>query len=111
LAFRIQYGFSHALSQISNKNNGNQDPKWPNSTNTWQELLARLEYQLHKNIAVQLGYYFNKFNSKDFGVDIMELWMGDYDNNSGILRSVFLGDRFKGDYTAHVALLGLKVKF
>ena len=112
LAFRIQYGFSHALSQFSNKlSPDQQNPKWPNNTNTWQELLARFEYQLHKNIAVQLGYYFNKFNSKDYGVDIMELWMGDYDNNPGILRSVFLGDRFKGNYTAHIALLGLKIKF
>jgi len=107
LAFRLQYGFSQGLSQIINNNNN----PWPNNTNTWHELLARLEYQLHKNVAVQLGYYFNKFRSKDYGVDIMQLNMGSLDPNSGQIRSVYLGDRFKVPYTAHVAILGLKLKF
>ncbi len=111
LGFRIQYGFSQGLSQISNRNNGVSDPKWPNNTSTWQELLARLEYRLHKNAAVQLGYYFNKYQSKDFGVDIMKLWMGDLDTNSGQLRSIYLGDRFKGPYTAHVGFVALKLSF
>jgi opacity protein-like surface antigen len=114
LGFRIQYGFSQALSQISNKdttNPGVQDPNWPSNSNTWHELLARLEYQVHKNVAIQAGYYFNKFSSKDFGVDIMKLWMGDLDTNSGQLRSIYLGDRFKGSYTAHVAIVGLKFRF
>jgi len=114
LGFRIQYGYSQALSLIRNRNSANpgvDDPNWPDNTNTWHELLARLEYQVHKNVAVQLGYYFNKYHSKDFGVDAMKLWMGDLDNNSGQLRSIYLGDRYKGSYTAHVALLGLKFKF
>ena len=114
LGFRIQYGFSQATSKINNKditNPGVDDPNWPANSNTWHELLARFEYQFHKNLAFQVGYYFNKFQSKDFGVDIMKLWMGDLDTNSGQLRSIYLGDRFKGDYTAHVAVLGLKLRF
>jgi MtrB/PioB family decaheme-associated outer membrane protein len=114
LAFHIQYGFSQGLSQIGNSNRNNpqvQDPNWPNNTNTWHELLTRLEYQLHKNVAFQLGYYFNKFRSKDFGVDVMQVWMGESDTNTGIRRSIFLGDRYKEPYTAHVALIGLKLKF
>ena len=114
LGFRIQYGFSQGRSNISNNNSstpGVQNPNWPASWNTWQELLTRFEYQVHKNVALQLGYYFNKFSSKDYGVDIMQLWMGDFDNNNGQLRSVYLGNQFKGSYTAHIALLGLKVKF
>ncbi len=112
LGFRIQYGFSQGLSHVVNPDNN----KWPNNTNTWHELLARLEYQLHKNVALQLGYYFNKFHSKDFGVDIMKLWMGDQDNATpadinGQLRSIYLGDRYKGSYTANVAIVGLKLKF
>jgi opacity protein-like surface antigen len=115
LAFRIQYGYSQALSQISNRNSptpGLDSPHWPNNTNTWHELLTRLEYQVHNNVALQLGYYFNKFHSKDFGVDIMKIWMGDIEpTNVGIRRSVFLGDQNKGSYTAHVAIIGLKLKF
>jgi opacity protein-like surface antigen len=111
LGFRIQYGFSQALSEFTSWNNGAKSPEWPNNTNTWHELLARLEYQVHKNVALQMGYYFNKYHSKDFGVDIMKLWMGDVDTNRGQLRSVYLGDQFNGSYTAHVALLGLKFKF
>jgi MtrB/PioB family decaheme-associated outer membrane protein len=110
LGFRIQYGFSQGLSEISNNGSGSQP--WPNNTNTWHELLARLEYKLHKNVAVQLGYYFNKFHSKDYGVDIMKLWMQDIDpTGTRELRSLYLGDQFKGSYTAHVAILGLKLKF
>jgi MtrB/PioB family decaheme-associated outer membrane protein len=119
LGFRVQYGLSQGLSKFRNRNTPNpgvEDPNWPNNTNTWQELLARLEYKLHKNVAVQLGYYFNRFHSKDFGVDIMKLWMGDQDNVTpaainGQLRSIYLGDQFKGSYTAHIAILGLKLKF
>jgi MtrB/PioB family decaheme-associated outer membrane protein len=111
LAFHVEYQFSQGLSKINNKNNGVADPNWPASTNTWQQLLTRLEYQVHKNISLQLGYYFNKYHSKDYGVDIMQLWMGNFDNNSGQLRSVYLGNQFKGSYTANIALLGLKFKF
>ena len=114
LGFRIQYGFSQGLSQIVNTDN-----RWPSNTNTWHELLTRLEYRLHKNVAVQLGYYFNRFHSKDYGVDIMKLWMGNQDTVTdpdpsvpfGQVRSLYLGDRYKGSYTAHVAILGLKFKF
>jgi hypothetical protein len=106
LTLRMQYGFSQGLSQIFN---GAANPQWPNNTNTWHELLARFEYQIHKNVAVQAGYYFNKFHSKDFGVDIMKLWMGDLDATQ--INGVFLGDRFKGSYTAHAGIIGLKFSF
>jgi hypothetical protein len=114
LGFRIQYGFSQGLSQISNSNSANpgvEDPNWPNNTNTWHELLARLEYQVHKNVAFQLGYYFNKFHSKDFGVDAMNVWMGNSDTNTGIRRSIFLADRYKGPFTAHIGFIALKFSF
>jgi Putative outer membrane beta-barrel porin, MtrB/PioB len=107
LVLRLQYGYSQGFAEIVNNNNN----RWPDNSNTWQELLARLEYKFHKNVSAQFGYYFNKFQSKDYGVDIMQLWMGDQDTNSGQLRSVYLGDQFKGSYTAHVAMIGLKFKF
>jgi hypothetical protein len=108
LGFRIQYSFSHGLSQISNNNpTGN----YPANSNTMHDLLARLEYQLNKNVALNLGYYFNRFHSKDYGVDIMNPYMGNVDTAAGQLVSNYLGNSFKGSYTAHVGFLGVKLKF
>jgi hypothetical protein len=91
---------------------------YPTIVNRWHEFLARGEYVFHKNLAVRLGYYFNSYSSKDVGVDIMKLWMGDVETpaggptfNSSIGRSIFLGDRGKGSYQAHIGFLGLRVKF
>src|SRR5262245_36312144 len=88
LSFRLQYTFSQGLSAVSA--NGStctpqapagggctQASDYPNVTNTWHELLARFQYQLHKNIVLRFGYYFNKAREKDYGVDIMKPWMGD----------------------------------
>ena len=109
LGFRIQYGFSRGASRISTMNATSGD--YPSNKNSWNELLARLEYRLHKNVGVQLGYYFNRYLSKDFGVDIMDVWMGNYDTNAGQIRSIYLGDRFKDSYTAHVGFLALRLSF
>lgn len=109
LGFRIQYGFSRGSSRISNGSAGGGD--YPSNKSNWHELLARLEYRLHKNVAMHIGYYMNIWRSQDYGVDIMDVWMGDYDNNSGQLRSAYLGDRFKEPYTAHVGFLGLRLSF
>jgi len=114
LGFRIQYTFSAGLSDITTKQTttpGVENPAWGPNANTWHELLARLEYRLHKNVGLQLGYYFNRYNSKDFGVDIMRTWMGNYDTNTGQLRSAYLGDRFKDGYTAHLGFVALRLSF
>jgi hypothetical protein len=74
-------------------------------------VLARFEYMLHKNVSLRFGYYFNRFTSKDFGVDIMKPWMGDVDTGGNVQRSIFLGDRIKQPYTAHIGFIGLRFKF
>jgi hypothetical protein len=91
---------------------------YPTIVNRWHEFLARAEYILHKNLSLKLGYYFNSYSSKDAGVDIMRVWMGDVETpaggpnfNSSIRRSIFLGDRGKGSYQAHIGFLGVRVKF
>ena len=131
LTFRTQYGFSFGKSEVHASGAGclsGGGLPFPASgacipatdyspiTNMWHELLMRLEYQVHKNIALNLGYYFNHYNTKDKGVDIMKLWMGDQDQwsitgNANLGRSIFLGDQLKGPYTAHVGFLSLKLKF
>jgi hypothetical protein len=131
LGLRVQYAFSNGRSAVKSSGatcltgaglpfpaSGACTPAtdYPTISNTWHELLTRLEYSLHKNLALNLGYYYNRYNSKDPGVDIMKTWMGDNDQwsisgNANLGRSMFLGDRLKGPYTAHVGLLGLKLRF
>jgi hypothetical protein len=109
LAARLQYGFSDARSAV--RASGSTATNYPTITNRWHELLARLEYKFHRNLAFNLGYYFNRYQTTDFGVDIMKVWMGDIDTGANVQRSIFLGDQLKGSYTAHIGLLGLRFKF
>ena len=44
-------------------------------------------------------------------MDIMKPWMGDVDTGAGVQRAIWLGDRIKRPYTAHVGLLGLRLSF
>ncbi|HET8563948.1 MAG TPA: MtrB/PioB family outer membrane beta-barrel protein, partial [Candidatus Binatia bacterium] len=113
LGFRIQYGFSDGRSVVRASGDplGVRATDYPTITNQWHELLARFEYRVHKNLALKFGYYFNHAAERDFGVDIMKPWMGDVDTGINVQRSIFLGDRIKGPYTAHVGYLGLAVKF
>jgi hypothetical protein len=119
LGFRLQYTFSQGLSEISNRGGtGPAAVDYPNSISTWHELLARLEYQIHKNIALKVGYYFNALREKDPGVDLMKQWMGDVIDPGETAaqagsqqRSIFLGDQFKGPFTAHVGFVALRFKF
>ena len=113
LGLRLHYGFSYAESLVHASGSTcagcTAATNYPSLTNRWHELLARFEYALHKNVALRFGYYFNRYSSKDYGVDIMKLWMGDVD--TGTRDSIFLGDRLKGPFTAHVGFLGLRLSF
>lgn len=119
LGFRIQYTFSEALSEISNSGGtGPAAVDYPNTITTWHELLARFEYQITKNVALRVGYYFNALKGKNYGVDIMQQWMGAIsspgDSANTITsqqRSIFLGDQLGGPFTAHVGFIALRLKF
>ena len=113
LGLRLQYGFSYGESLVHASGSTcvgcTRATNYPSITNRWHELLARFTYALHKNVDLKFGYYFNRYTSKDYGVDIMKVWMGDVD--TGTASSIFLGDRLKGSYTAHVGFIGLRFKF
>ncbi len=115
LLLRVQYTFSEAESPVrasgSTCTGCTAATDYPNVTNRWHEFLTRLDYRLHKNWTLRFGYYFNRFNDKDFGVDIMKPWVGDVDTGTNVQRSIFLGDKVKKPYTAHVGLLGLRLNF
>jgi hypothetical protein len=113
LGLRLQYGFSYGESLVHASGSTcagcTRATDYPSITNRWHELLARFTYAIHKNVDLKFGYYFNRFSSKDFGVDIMQLFMGNVD--SGAANSIYLGDRGKGSYEAHVGYLGVRLKF
>jgi MtrB/PioB family decaheme-associated outer membrane protein len=118
LGFRLQYTFSNGFSYVTAS--GDQQSttpagNYPTIKNQWYELLARFEYKLQQNLALRFGYYFNHATEQDFGVDIMKPWMGDVDvvptPNLNTARSVFLGDRIKGAFTANVGFVTLAFKF
>jgi MtrB/PioB family decaheme-associated outer membrane protein len=126
LNLRFQYGFSFGSSEVQSSGNTAASgdtglvpaTDYPTIVNRWHEFLARAEYVVHKNVALRLGYYFNSYSSKDAGVDMMRVWMGDIETPTGgptfpssIGRSIFLGDRGKGSYHAHIGFLGLKLRF
>ncbi len=116
LGFRIQYGFSLGREEIHASGatcvGCTAATNLPRATSQWHELLARFEYQVHKNVALRLGYYFNHYTEQDAGVDIMRVWMGNLDStNAGLNRSIFLGDRIKAPFTAHVGFMTLKLSF
>ena len=115
LGLRIQYGFSDGRSDVrasgSTCSGCTQATNYPTIKNQWHELLTRLEYRVHKNIAFNVGYYFNHATENDFGVDIMKPWMGDVDTGANVQRSIFLGDQIKGPFTAHVGYFTVKFRF
>jgi MtrB/PioB family decaheme-associated outer membrane protein len=126
LNLHFQYGFSFGSSEVRSSGNSPASgdtgvvpaSDYPTIVNHWHEFVARLEYILHKNVSLRLGYYFNSYSSKDAGVDIMRLWMGDVETpgggpnfNTSTGRSIFLGDRGKGSYQAHIGFLGVRLKF
>ena len=113
LGLRVQYGFSYGESLVhasgSTCGGCTRATDYPSITNRWHELLARFTYALHKNVDLKFGYYFNRYSSKDFGVDIMRVFMGDVDSSTA--NAIFLGDSGKGAYEAHVGYFGVRFKF
>jgi MtrB/PioB family decaheme-associated outer membrane protein len=118
LGLRLQFTFSNGSSIV----HGSGDPQSttpagndPPVKNQWYQLLARFEYNIQKNVALKFGYYYNHYTEKDFGVDIMQQWMGNVDvvptPNTSTARSVFLGDRIKAPYTANVGFFIVSFKF
>jgi len=121
LGLRLQYGYSLGRSEVRASGNsagaaGAMATNYPTITNSWHELLARLQYQVHKNIALNFGYYFNHATEHDVGVDMMRVWMGNQEqysasSNNNLNRSIFLGDRIKGAFTSHVGFMALRLSF
>jgi hypothetical protein len=115
---RLQFTYSNGNSLVfgsGDQQNASPAGNYPPLKNQWFEFLARFEYNLQKNITFRFGYYYNHATEQDFGVDIMQPWMGNVDivptPNASTARSLFLGDRIKGPYTANVGFVTVAFKF
>ena len=115
---RLQFTYSNGSSLVhasGDQQSTTPAGNYPPLKNQWYEFLARFEYNLQKNVTFRFGYYYNHATERDFGVDIMQPWMGNVDvvptPNHNTARSVFLGDQIKGPFTAHVGFVTVGFKF
>ncbi|HTN70956.1 MAG TPA: MtrB/PioB family outer membrane beta-barrel protein, partial [Methylomirabilota bacterium] len=114
LGLRLQFTYSNGNSLVfasGDPQSATPASNYPPVKNTWYEFLARFEYNIQKNVAFRFGYYYNHALEKDFGVDIMQPWMGNVDPGASVQRSIFLGDQVKGPFTANVAFVTVAFKF
>jgi putative beta-barrel porin MtrB/PioB len=115
---RLQFTYSNGTSSVhasGDQQSTTPAGNYPLLKNQWYEFLARFEYNVQKNTTLRFGYYYNHATERDFGVDIMQPWMGNVDvvptPNANTARSVFLGDQIKGPFTAHVGFVTVGFKF
>ena len=118
LGLRLQFTFSNGSSLVfasGDQQSTTPAGNYPPIKNQWYELLVRFEYKIAENLFTRFGYYYNHATEQDFGVNIMQPWMGNVDvvptPNANTARSVFLGDQNKGPFTANVGFVTVGFKF
>lgn len=109
--FRFQYTYSVGTDTIHAYGDTIGLPptgatNYPNVGSQFHELMVRYQYQLRKNMAINVGYIYNHFGENDFGVDNMTPWMGSLAPYSG-----FLGDSIKTPYNANVGFASFTLGF
>ena len=109
--FRLQYTYTVGTDTIHAYGDTVGLPplgatNYPDAGSQFHELIVRYQYQLRKNMAINVGYVFNHYGENDFGVDNMTPWMG-----SASPYSAFLGDRIKTPYNANVGFASFKLGF
>jgi hypothetical protein len=118
LEFQTSYNFIYAIGDIETRNpfvvpaNAALNTTafgWPSTSSRLQEFRATLSYSVSKNITVGAGYLFEKFDLKDFALDIMQPYMFGITADSS-LRYLFLNGRID-DYRAHVIGGFMKIRF
>jgi outer membrane receptor protein involved in Fe transport len=79
---------------------------YPEVGSQFHELMIQYEYDLRKNVAINLGYYFTHYGENNFMVDNMAPYMPQASSNS-----TFLGNTVIAPYDANVGFVTLKCKF
>ncbi len=79
---------------------------FPSVGSQFHELIVNYQYQLRRNMWLNIGYYFSHFGENDFAFDSLQPWMG-----SAAPSSVFLGDSTWTPFNASVGYVTLKMAF
>ena len=107
---KLSVNYTYAVSTDLTHANGDAAlgpaTSYPNISTQFQELIVQYEYPFKKNMALDVGYYFNHFGENDFGWDNLKPWMG-----SASPYSTFVGSTTWTPYTGNAGYLALKYSF
>jgi hypothetical protein len=107
---KLSINYTYAVSTNLTHANGDAAltpaTSFPNIGTQFQELIIQYEYPFKKNMALDLGYYFNKFGENDFAWDNLKPWMG-----SASPYSTFVGSTTWTPYTGNAGYIALKYRF
>ncbi len=79
---------------------------YPDIGSQFHELMVQYEYELWKNFAINIGYYYSDFGEHNFMVDTVANF-----NPTASRNSTFLGNSVIGPYNANVGFITLKYTF
>jgi hypothetical protein len=107
---KLSINYTYAVSTDLTHANGDAAltpaTSFPNIGTQFQELIVQYEYPFKKNMALDLGYYFNKFGENDFAWDNLKQWMG-----SASPYSTFVGATSWTPYTGSAGYIAFKYRF
>jgi len=107
---KLSINYTYAVSTDLTHANGDAAltpaTSFPNIGTQFQELIVQYEYPFKKNMALDLGYYFNKFGENDFAWDNLKQWMG-----SASPYSTFVGATSWTPYTGNAGYIAFKYRF
>ncbi|HTR25752.1 MAG TPA: MtrB/PioB family outer membrane beta-barrel protein [Terriglobales bacterium] len=107
---KLSIDYTYAFSTDSTHANGDAAlgpaTVYPNIGTQFHELIVQYEYPFKKNMALDVGYYFNHFGENDFAWDNLRPWMG-----SASPYSTFVGSTTWTPYTGNAGYLALKYSF
>ena len=107
-----QYTYSDGYDTIHSSGNaaGPAATNWPALSETFQEVILGLTYQIDKHAALNLGYYYNHYGFNDFKISGITAYMPGVSPNGGA-ESMFLGDNSEIPFDASAAFLTFSYRF
>lgn len=107
-----QYTYSDGYDTIHSSGNpgGPAATNWPATSETFQEVILGLTYQITQKAALNLGYYYNHYGYNNFQISGISPYMPGVSPNGGA-QSMFLGDNSEIPYDANAAFLTFSYRF
>jgi len=94
--------------------NGGNAVNWPDLRDVLHVMNATLNYHMRNDLALHLGYSFERFDMQDFKINDLRPFMAMSNvNGSGVVSpstDIFLGNRI-GNYSAHIMMFSATYRF